>query len=167
MPTPIEMTHSPVLEYSTARRPSVAQFSDLLVRSTLAKRRPVSDEPRLCGMVSGATFFATAWVGDSLVGVARVLTDFVYCAYVSDLAVDTCQQGQGVGTELLRQVQSRLHPDAKLILLAAPSAEAYYPKIGMTPHPSAWVAGAKPPLARQGEESNADAQTRKSEAAEK
>jgi predicted N-acetyltransferase YhbS len=58
------------------------------------------------------------------------------------LAVDQDYQKQGIGRELIRLTQSKLGPRAKLILLAAPKAEAYYPKIGLEAHRSAWIISA-------------------------
>ena len=70
---------------------------------------------------------------------ARSLTDFSYCCYLSDLAVDAAYQRKGIGRELIRMTQSRLQPECKIILLAASKAETYYPKIGFSQHRSAWV----------------------------
>lgn len=85
-------------------------------------------------------------MGETLIGVARSVTDFSYCCYLSDLAVDQAWQKQGVGRELIRTTQRQLHPRCTLILLSAPQATGYYPKIGMTQHPSAWTAPAAPLL---------------------
>ena len=85
----------------------------------------------------------TAWDGELLVGVARSVTDFEYCCYLSDLAVDEKYQKRGIGKELIRLTQSRLGSKAKIILLAAPKAEGYYGKVGFTQHRSAWVMGGK------------------------
>jgi len=126
------------------------QFRDLLVRSTLGERRPIDDADRLQGMLDHANLLCTAWEEGRLVGLARSLTDFAYCCYLSDLAVDVSLQGLGIGTELIRLTQSRLHPQCKVILLSAPKAESYYPKIGFSSHPSAWIAPASPPVPARG-----------------
>ena len=136
------------LTYSADRRITAAQFIDVLNRSTLGERRPVHDVERIAAMLEHASLICTAWAGDLLVGVARSVTDFAYCCYLSDLAVDAAFQGRGVGTELLRVTQGQLHPDAKLILLAAPKAREYYPRIGMETHDSAWIASASKRLGR-------------------
>ena len=136
------------LNYDDARTITAEQFVDVLRRSTLAERRPVGDRARIETMLARADLLCTAWAGDLLIGVARSVTDFAYCCYLSDLAVDAAWQGRGVGTELIRRTQARLHPAAKVILLSAPAATTYYPKIGFEPHPSAWVAGARQPLGR-------------------
>ena|ERR1700730_1810319 len=123
--------------YTHLRKISCEQFIDVLSRSTLGDRRPVNDSERIVSMLEHADLLCTAWAGDLLVGVARSVTDFSYCCYVSDLAVDVSYQKRGVGLELMHLTQSRLHPKCTIILLAAPSAEGYYPKIGMTQHRSA------------------------------
>ncbi len=62
----------------------------------------------------------------TLVGVARALTDFAYCTYLSDLAVDEQHQRQGIGRELIRLVHETAGLHTTLILLAAPKAQSYY-----------------------------------------
>lgn len=88
-------------EYSTQLAKSV--FVDLLRRSTLAERRPVDDLEILEAMIDHANLICTAWDGDTLVGLARSLTDFQYCCYLSDLAVDVAYQRTGIGRDLIRQ----------------------------------------------------------------
>ena len=109
------------------------EFRDLLIDSTLGERRPVGDPKRLELMVRHANLIVTARESGLLVGAARSLTDFAYCTYMSDLAVRKSFQKQGVGRELIRQTKL-LTPQAKLILLSAPAAVEYYPRIGMTRH---------------------------------
>ena len=57
--------------------------------------------------------------------------------------MDVAYQGSGVGKELIRQTQSLLGDEANLILLAAPKAVDYYPKLGFEKHGSAWVIDAR------------------------
>lgn len=125
--------------YKNSIRITVEQFADILRRSTLAERRPVDDHEALEQMLANANLFCTAWDGEKLVGIARSVTDFAYCCYLSDLAVDETYQHQGIGSELIRITRSKLGKKASLILLSAPKAEAYYPKIGFEAHKSAWI----------------------------
>ena len=118
---------------------TVAEFIDLLERSTLAELRPVDDEARLEVMLKNADIIVTARCGDLLVGVARAITDFAFCCYLSDLAVDETYQRQGIGKELLRRVSTEAGEKTKVILLAAPKAVEYYPHIGMIRHESCWI----------------------------
>ena len=135
-----------MITYTSDRSISTEQFIDVLKRSTLGERRPVDDTARVEQMLKHANLTCTAWDGDKLVGVARALTDFSYCCYLSDLAVDTAYQQQGIGKELIKLTQSKLHPRANVILLAAPKAVNYYPRVGFNPHPSAWLIGSRDPL---------------------
>jgi ribosomal protein S18 acetylase RimI-like enzyme len=128
--------------YETARQISADEFIDLLRRSTLAERRPVDDRKCIEAMLRHANLLCSAWDGEKLVGVARSVTDFEFCCYLSDLAVDENYQRKGIGKELIRQTRSRLGDKAKIILLSAPKAESYYPKIGFEAHRSAWILAA-------------------------
>ncbi len=127
------------IQYEHSRKISEAEFVDLLNRSTLGERRPVDDLNCIQAMLRHANLLCTAWDGGKLVGVARSVTDFEFCCYLSDLAVDEAYQRQGIGRELIRLTQSRLGRKAKIILLAAPKATHYYPKLGFEAHPSAWL----------------------------
>ena len=109
------------------------EFIELLKNSTLAERRPVKDEQRIASMCNNANLIVTARLKGQLIGVARSITDFVYCTYLSDLAVDIKYQRRGVGKKLISETK-KLTPQAKLILLSAPAAVDYYPKIGMVKH---------------------------------
>jgi GNAT superfamily N-acetyltransferase len=132
--------------YETSRKISTDEFIDLLHRSTLAERRPVTDFKCIQAMLEHANLLCTAWHGEQLVGVARSVTDFERCCYLSDLAVDERYQKMGIGKELIKQTQSKLGDNAMIILLSAPKAEGYYPKIGFDAHPSAWMLPARRPL---------------------
>ncbi|MFT3781125.1 MAG: GNAT family N-acetyltransferase [Nibricoccus sp.] len=134
------------IAYEINRSITEAEFVDVLRRSTLAERRPVDDPKCIHAMLQHANLLCTAWDGARLVGIARSVTDFEYCCYLSDLAVDQNYQKQGIGRELIRLTQSKLGARAKLILLAAPKAEGYYPKIGLEAHRSAWILPSNQPL---------------------
>jgi predicted N-acetyltransferase YhbS len=57
------------------------------------------------------------------------------------LAVDVAYQQQGIGKMLIKKTKESLKNGCKIILLSAPKATEYYPKIGFKQHPSAWVLG--------------------------
>lgn len=128
-----------MIDYSTTTPLSPTTFINLLRRSTLAERRPVDDAETIAGMLANADLTVTAWDGELLVGVARSVTDFNYCCYLSDLAVDEAYQRQGIGVELIAHTQAQLGPRCNLILLAAPAAADYYGHIGFNHHPRCWI----------------------------
>jgi predicted N-acetyltransferase YhbS len=125
--------------YSLEPNLSVQAFRDILVASTLAERRPINDSERLERMLRHANIIVTARDGERLVGVARAITDFAYCCYLSDLAVDIAYQHQGIGKRLIAETRTRAGECATLTLVSAPAAETYYPKIGMKRHASCWT----------------------------
>ncbi len=120
-----------MITYKIEQSITTAEFMEVLNASTLAERRPVNEPERIAQMLQHANLIATARDEGKLIGVARSLTDFVYCTYLSDLAVDARYQKMGIGKALIRLTKNH-SPQAKLILLAAPKAVDYYPKIGMT-----------------------------------
>ena len=118
---------------------TLEEFLDILNRSTLAERRPVDRPDFLQKMLDHADLIVTARAGGKLVGISRALTDFSFCTYLSDLAVDEAFQHQGIGKELVARTHLAAGLETTLVLLAAPKARGYYPKIGMTAHDSCWI----------------------------
>jgi predicted N-acetyltransferase YhbS len=118
---------------------SAQEFHDILVASTLAARRPATDLERLQRMLRNADIVVTARDGRRLVGISRAITDFSYCCYLSDLAVAADYQHRGIGRRLIEETHKRAGDSTTLILLAAPAAETYYPKIGMVHMPHCWA----------------------------
>jgi GNAT superfamily N-acetyltransferase len=114
-------------------------FVDLLLRSTLAERRPVDQPETIARMLAEADIIVTARLGGKLIGIARSLSDFAFCTYLSDLAVDQAHQRQGIGKELIERTHAIAGLCTTLILLAAPKAREYYPHIGMAAHDSCWI----------------------------
>ncbi|HEY3284482.1 MAG TPA: GNAT family N-acetyltransferase [Armatimonadota bacterium] len=112
---------------------------DLYRASTLGERRPVDDRSRMALMLKEANLVITAWDGDLLVGISRAFTDHAFVTYLSDLAVRASHQRLGIGRELVRRTREAAGRQATLVLLAAPAAEAYYPRVGFKHHPQAWV----------------------------
>ena len=119
--------------YASEKNLDVAEFIEVLKNSKLGERRPVGDEQRISSMCNNANLIITARLNGKLVGVARSITDFVYCTYLSDLAVDIEFQKQGIGKRLIEETK-KTTPQAKIILLSAPDAVDFYPRIGMTKH---------------------------------
>jgi GNAT superfamily N-acetyltransferase len=120
-----------MIQYSTKRLITTLEFIDVLERSTLSERRPVNEPERLKKMLDNAPILITAWDGEKLVGISRAITDGAYCTYLSDLAVDVSYQKSGIGKKLIALTHETAGLDTNLILLAAPAAVNYYPKIGM------------------------------------
>ena len=130
------------IEYRFGNDLNLDQVIELYNASTLGARRPVHDRQIMSQMIRQANLVITAWAGDLLIGIARTLTDFSYVGYLADLAVRQSHQRQGIGVELIELTREKMGPRSMLVLLAAPDATAYYPKIGFHRHESAWTLGA-------------------------
>jgi ribosomal protein S18 acetylase RimI-like enzyme len=119
-----------MIQYQREKKISVEEFREVLVNSTLGERRPIDAPERLAQMLNHGNLIITARLNEKLIGISRALSDFAFCTYLSDLAVDEKYQKMGIGKELIKLTKLAA-PQAKLILLAAPKAVNYYPKIGM------------------------------------
>jgi predicted N-acetyltransferase YhbS len=116
------------ITYSTGTVPDTGAIIEVYDSSGL--KRPTTDAERIRQMFAHANLVVTAWAGGRLVGVARALTDFCYCCYLSDLAVHRDYQHLGIGRELIRITRERVGHGSNLLLLSAPQAMDYYPKLG-------------------------------------
>lgn len=117
------------ITYKTNVLPSVEEIINVYESSGI--NRPTSDKDRIEQMYKNSNLIVTAWDNDQLVGIARSLTDFCYCCYLSDLVVSSAYQKSGIGKELVKLTKTTIGDKSMLLLLAAPSAIEYYPKIGL------------------------------------
>lgn len=127
------------ITYRDDAKITVEAAIDLYRRSSLGERRPIDRPDIFEGMLKNANLTITAWHGERLVGISRSLTDFTYVAYLADLAVDIEYQRHGIGKQLIHETKSRLGRECMIVLLAAPKANEYYPKVGFEHNPRAWT----------------------------
>lgn len=130
-----------VITYKVNKKIEPHQLADVFKASGI--RRPFDDLNRMKKMLDNANLLVTAWDGEKLIGVARALSDFSYCCYLSDLAVIKEYQHQDIGHELVTQIQNQIGDECVLILLAAPEVMEYYPRIGFTKVDNAFVINRK------------------------
>lgn len=142
-------TTMPPITYRRGNDLDLDEVLDLYRSCSLGARRPIDDRAILADMIRHANLVVTAWEGDLLVGISRSLTDFSYVTYLADLAVRESHQRLGIGVELIRHTREALGPRSMIVLLAAPAAVDYYPRIGFTQHGSAWILRAGEPLGPQ------------------
>jgi ribosomal protein S18 acetylase RimI-like enzyme len=116
------------IKYEFVQNIDASEVAELFKKSGIA--RPADDLDRIQRMVDHADIIVTARNNDQLVGIARAITDYSYCCYLSDLAVDAEYQRIGIGKELVRLIQEKIGDEVTLLLVAAPTAIDYYPRIG-------------------------------------
>jgi GNAT superfamily N-acetyltransferase len=117
------------IQYKTDEVPTAAAVIDLYLSAGLI--RPTDDAERISNMYRHSDLVITAWDGPLLVGVSRSVTDFHYCCYLSDLAIRKEYQKEGIGKRLVQLTKEVIGNKCMLLLLSAPTAMEYYPKIGM------------------------------------
>lgn len=115
---------------------TAADYISVLSRTTMRDKRPLANTERIQGMLDGANFIVTARESDTIIGVARCITDFAWIAYCAELAVAETHQGVGVGQKLIEVAKALLGPQIGLSLLAEPEAEGFYRRIGMEQYPA-------------------------------
>jgi ribosomal protein S18 acetylase RimI-like enzyme len=128
------LTANDTVRYARESSLGVNEFKRVLEESGLGTTRPVSDEARLRRMLSESNLIITARsdrLDHPLVGVARCLTDFSWCCYVSELAVSASAQGLGIGQGLLGAIRGELGPAVSVILVSVPDSVGFYRKSGM------------------------------------
>jgi GNAT superfamily N-acetyltransferase len=119
------------LVYAREEHLGAEEFIAVLARSGLGERRPIADRGRIERMLAHANLIVTARDAGRLVGVSRALSDFAYCCYLSDLAVDRAEQGRGIGRRLIEETRRAAGPQSMCLLLSSPDAMAFYRAIGM------------------------------------
>ena len=67
----------------------------------------------------------------TVVGFITAVSDDVSCAYIPHLEVLPAYQGQGIGTELVRQMLAKLRHLYMIDLVCDPELQPFYERIGM------------------------------------
>jgi predicted N-acetyltransferase YhbS len=116
--------------YKVGVIPLAEQVAQLYDKSGMP--RPTKDKERIQKMFDNSNLVVTAWDNDKLVGVSRSITDWVWCCYLSDLAVDPAYKKSGIGKKLVELTKETLGEQSMILLLSVPTAMEYYPKIGFT-----------------------------------
>lgn len=110
--------------------PAAEQVIELYNKACLP--RPINDKERIQKMYNNSNLVVTAWDKDNLIGVSRSITDWVWCCYLADLAVDPGYQKSGMGKRLIELTKEKAGEQSMILLLSVPTAFDYYPKVGFT-----------------------------------
>lgn len=116
------------ITYRKGLKPNIDTIIEVYKSSGI--NRPTKNKERISTMYSNSNLVITAWDDDKLIGISRALTDFCYCCYLSDLAVKKNYQKIGIGKKLIELTKEAIGEQTTLILLSAPTAMDYYPKVG-------------------------------------
>jgi len=132
------MTKTSSVLYAAEPGLDVGEFCRVLLESGLGATRPTGDRPRMQRMLEQADLVVTARLDRpdrALIGVARSITDFSWCCYLSELAVSSSAQGLGVGKGLIDETRRLIGPRVSLVLASMPDSVGFYERIGMPRQP--------------------------------
>lgn len=89
-------------------------------------------------MFDASSLVLSAWMGERLVGLARVMTDGVQFTFLCDLAVEPDVQGEGLGRQLIEGVMERCR-GTELILRDSDISAGFYQRLGFVKVTNAWM----------------------------
>ncbi|CAM1333014.1 GNAT family N-acetyltransferase [Tenacibaculum aestuariivivum] len=116
------------IEFKVGIIPKTSEIIEVYDSSGI--NRPTKDSERITKMYANSNLIITAWLNNELIGISRSITDFCYACYLSDLAVKSEYQKEGIGKRLIELTEKEIGKETALILLSAQNAMEYYPKIG-------------------------------------
>jgi ribosomal protein S18 acetylase RimI-like enzyme len=130
-----------MISYSEDKLVKASDVAEVFKNSGI--KRPYEDKERIQRMVDNSDIIISAWEDNKMIGLARAITDYSYCCYLSDLAVDKKYQNQGIGKQLVNKLQIILGKETSLVLLSSPGAVEFYPRIGFEKSDKAYVIARK------------------------
>lgn len=91
-----------------------------------------NDLPLLQQALSQSLDVLSAWDGDEVVGLVRIIGDGLTIIYVQDILVLNTYQNQGIATELMKQILNKYSHVRQKVLLTeeAPDVRHFYEKNG-------------------------------------
>lgn len=113
-----------------------ARIATLYRRAPLL--RPTGDRAAIERMFDASSLVLSAWHGDRLVGLARVLSDGVLFSFLCDLAVEPDVQGYGIGKKLIDEVLARCE-GTELVLRDSDISSGFYQRLGFRRVENGWM----------------------------
>lgn len=120
------------IAYETGLIPTDAQLRELY--DSVGWSAYTSDMLSLRGAIENSSTVVTAWDGDQLVGLARLISDGYVIAYLQDVLVNPSHQRRGIATELVRQGFDPYGKARQHVLITddEPYQRAFYESLGFT-----------------------------------
>lgn len=113
-----------------------ARITTLYRRAPL--HRPTASGDAVWRMFENASLVLSAWQGEQLVGLVRVLSDEVLFSYLCDLAVEPDVQRLGLGKALIGKVLEHLE-GTELVLRDSDLSSGFYKRLGFRRVGNAWT----------------------------
>jgi len=121
------MTHSLKLRYDTNQ-------VDWNVAAGIFERAPLGTrEPDILKKTfNNSDLVCFAWDGETLVGLARALSDGTVQSVIYDLCMLPEYQGKGLGSRIMKGMIARLNTK-NVVLWSVPGKEGFYARLGFKP----------------------------------
>jgi ribosomal protein S18 acetylase RimI-like enzyme len=118
-----------MITFSDRKDIEANQLVSLFKQAPWARTRTADDARE---MLTHTDVAVSAWDGPRLIGLGRVLTDFVYRASIWDVIVDPAYQRQDIGTRIMQHILD--HPDLKRVELfwLCTRSPGFYEKLGFS-----------------------------------
>jgi GNAT superfamily N-acetyltransferase len=85
---------------------------------------------RVARALAASTRVVTAWEGERLVGMARMVSDGEFCLYLPEILLMPTFQRRGCGTELMKRLLAGYEHVQHNVLLCDDGNEAFYRRFG-------------------------------------
>ncbi|QGY38603.1 GNAT family N-acetyltransferase [Pseudodesulfovibrio cashew] len=129
---------SPALRFDT-KGVDWDEAADIFRRAPLGEREPA----KLRRTFENSDLVCFARDGETLVGMARALSDFEQQSVIYDVCMLPEYQGQGLGSRIMKAMLERLDTPS-CVLWAVPGKEGFYEKFGFHPMLTAMARVADP-----------------------
>ena len=136
-----------MIRYSDTHDFEPQQILALFEQTDWAQGRSLHDIQR---MLAETDVTVSAWAGNTLVGLGRVLTDYVYRASIWDVIVDVKYHDQDIGKGLIKRIL--MHPSllqVELFWLCTRRYQGFYASLGFSDKEQTgmvWDRRKQPPL---------------------
>lgn len=118
------------------RKPTVDQYFEL----RKAVKWPIGDEDAYKKGINNSIFAVCAFLGNEIIGSARIVGDDSVCFYIQDVMVKPEYQRMGIGFEMMNKIMNyikeRACPGAFVALMSAKDKEGFYEKFGFWKRPN-------------------------------
>ena len=134
-----------MITFSDGKDLDAAELTRLYEQAPWAHGR-TTDDTRM--MLANTDIVMAVRDGNRLIGIGRVLTDYVYRATIWDVIVDKDYQGQDIGTQIMQRILD--HPDLKRVELfwLCTRSPGFYEKLGFSSKEQVgmvWTRAKRPP----------------------
>lgn len=119
-----------MIKYQVEQTLPLGELQDLWIAASFTNGMPEAQWEQLDRLIENSTFSVTARESGTLIGLVRILTDYIDLCQIADILVAETHQRQGVGTELLSRAIERLDSGTGIFVHAADDAKPFYERFG-------------------------------------